>query len=197
MGEFYHYTTHKEILVDLGRNFKDMEWDEASVIEWCQHVENRIVPNIDYMVGYSDVEINVENGRALIPSFAYKTESFSLDKKESKKIKGVGTPYIDVSDHLRKGKIYLNFVGMPVDLETGIPLILKGHEALCYWYCIQCAYTEKWLLGEIDNSRWSYISSMVSMRAVEVSQSLRHWTDRDFKRMHVILGSNIAHLKIF
>ncbi len=190
------YTNHKIVLADLGRNFKNMQWDEMDVIEWCQHVENRIVPDVDHMVKYIDHEVEVVNGQAKVPHYAHRVEKYSLTPKARKHVNVLRMDsYIDVHHHLENGKIYVTFVGMPVD-ENCVPMIVKGHEQLCYWYCVKCAFTEKWLMGEIDHSRWDYITTTVSMMAVEVGQSLRHWTDEDYRKLHLVYGTDIAHLNI-
>lgn len=159
------------------------------------HVETRVVPDIDYMVRYIDYPLTITDGRIYIPPFAYKVINYSLD----------GQVYVDVSkrrfEHymavdntIHLGSVYISFVGMPINKNTGEPLIIKGHEQLCYWYCVRSAYMEDFFLGKIDHGRWEYIDSKVAMIATEIKQSLKGWDEDDFKNLAFVMGTNIAHL---
>lgn len=181
-------------MAKLGRNFKERNWDEADVIEWCQEVETNIIGNVDSMIRYVDWELIVKNGQVQIPCFCYKVESISLGKNKQSVFKpNRRETFLDVSKYIRNGYVYITFVGMPIDEETGYPLIQATHADLCYWYCIKCAYTEPYLNGNIDHSRWDYINNTVALKAVEVSQNLRDWTEADYNIMAKIFGTNIAH----
>jgi len=38
--------------------------------------------------------------------------------------------------------VYIDYKGIPVDLDTGVPLIVRGHEDACVAYCIWAMYLE-------------------------------------------------------
>ncbi len=189
------YIDHTVILAMLTRDFPNKQWDEANVIEWCQHVENNILGNVDAMVRYIDYPVKVINGRAQIPCFAHKVFSYSKTKDthvdvSTRKFEN----YLSVYDDIKHGEIFLSFVGMPIDLETGSPLILKGHEDICYWFCVKSAHTEAYFTGELDHSRWEYMDAKVAMYSTEVLQSLRDFDEKDYKNLSFILGTNVGHL---
>lgn len=189
------YIDHTVIHAMLNRNFPNKIWDIANVIEWCQYVENNILGNVDAMIRYIDYPVKVEYGKALIPCFSHKVFSYSKIKGQQVDVSTHNQEnYLRVYDDIKDGTIYITFVGMPVDQETGVPLILRGHEDVCYWYCVKSAHTEAYFNGEIDHGRWEFMDSKVSMHTTEVLQSLREFEESDYKNLSFILGTNVAHL---
>ena len=133
MGFDATYTDHNEIMLRIARRHKSLVLNEIDILEWCQEVEVDTLGSVDQMFTYVEFPLDVKNGRAKIPCNTYRILDVYLRPGDRNsripftKLKG----YISVDATKNYTKVFMDFYGVPIDLKTGIPQIIAGHEAAC------------------------------------------------------------------
>ena len=82
--------------------------------------------------------------------------------------------------------VFTNYWGIPVDPQTGYPLIKKGHELACEAYCVWKLYTEDFLTNKIDANRWMYIVGEKDRELNAAQNGFRQWDRKDLERISMI-----------
>jgi len=136
------YTDHEDIASRLARVLKESNKtiDDNDIIAWCQEVETEFCPDQDNMAIYECAELPVNDHKAKVPCNTYRILAVYSHKGDPSSLipykKNKNGGWISLSPDSRYQKIYVDYVGTPIDHETGLPLIIKGHEQACYWYCM-------------------------------------------------------------
>ena len=191
MHESQRYTNHLLILNRLTRPIRESGKAilEQDVIEWCQEIETEICPNADHMFRYIGFELEVEGNKCIIPCNAWRILDVYTDSQNNvSRIAGnnVGKWYV-FSPHLKLTKVYMDFVGTAFDEEDGYPLILKGHEQACYWYCMYNIFLNEFLGGRMNGVAWNEIKQNKENEIIACqSSSVRHKTRQDLNNLQKI-----------
>ena len=78
--------------------------------------------------------------------------------------------------------IYINYYGLPID-EDGKPLIVKGHEKACEYYCLKQLYEEDFLTGFMDGQRWGYILQEYEDGLIKAKTGMKNLSRNDIEEM--------------
>ena len=112
---------------------------EVDVLEWCMQVENELCPNVDNMYIYTRVPLKVISDTAKLPCNIYRISD--IYTAHSSHDHGSRVPFTDLGSivtfnpKLKVQHPYIDYWGSPIDLDTGDPLLQRGHENACEWYC--------------------------------------------------------------
>jgi len=157
--ENYKYAQFSEILNRVVSRLKgfDKQVGEAEILEWCMTVENEFCPNVDNMYIYTGVPLKVLNSTAKLPCNVFRIADI-YDSNGG--MHGHRIPFNDLGkvvtflphDNVRTA--HIDYWGTPFDLETGEPLIQRGHELACEWYCVYNALLSDAGTGKITGDFW-------------------------------------------
>jgi hypothetical protein len=159
----YKYAKFSEILNRVTSRLKgfDKQVGEAEILEWCMQVETEYCPNVDNMYIYTQVPLKVINDVTIPPCNVWRISDV-YDMKGG--MHGHRVPYNDIGSRLvfspaeHVTKVYIDYYGTPVDLETGEPLIQRGHEIACEWFCLYNIFFLDFGTGKINATFWHEIS---------------------------------------
>jgi hypothetical protein len=191
------FVTSDIIMANLGRAHKKINWDKNDVLEWCMQLETEMLADVDAMSLFVDIKLNVRNKQARLPCNVHRlldvyTNTGDALSKTSYTNTGA---YLNFNSDFTCDYIYITYYGTTVDVETGEPIILKTHIKACEAYCIKQAYYERWLSGEIDNSKWGYIDNAVTEGCnIALSQGIRFKDRQDLVNLNVIRGNMITKI---
>ncbi len=184
------------IQADLSRVFKSKIFDLHDIIEWCGIAETRYIKDIDLMVPVYEVPLTVVNSQALLPCNIYRIldvydgNSTLIDFKfNSHGTYLVNLKYRDRDSAYTEDTIYINYMGTPIDEDTGYPLIIKGHENACEMFCKIRAFEEDAVLGKISYPMWdSWNMKFSGMISNAAQNPYRHKTKVYLKELEIIKG---------
>jgi len=191
------YFTSPEIiqnkLVRRYRKIKEFHIDD--IVEWCGDVETNYINDVDLMVRFKNVPLTVTNGNVLLPCNIHRiidvyTEG---DRIIDFKLNSSGAYMTDLKYHdsfdseFDETTIYLNYVGIPVDPETGYVLIAKGHEIACETFCLMRAFEEDVAMGKFNMNFWARWEAQFPGQIINaLSNPFRHKTQQHLKDLETI-----------
>ena len=184
------YTDHKNIYARLTRKVKSKRIDEGDIIEWCQEVEIDIIQDMDNMYKFVEAEFTVENNRVFLPCNVYKILDVytTPDDTTSRIYYYKAGSFISFDAAESYTTIYIDFIGSPVDLETDVPLIIRGHEIACEAYCMWNIYFEDIISDKISIDAKNRLESRKDNElAACLSSSERHRDRQDRNRDMTIM----------
>jgi hypothetical protein len=96
------------------------------------------------------------------------------------------------------GKItlFIDYLGIAVDPETGFPEIKDGHEEACYWYCLTKLMLEDYLNKKIDENRWAFIQSQYGKYVQKAKSSFQYVSRDDMDKMAMIVCNMIPKIRM-
>jgi len=204
------WVTPETIAAKIARNFKNLEFDIYDVVEWCAECEINI-GDFEGFMRYNDVEIEVKNRKALLPCNVYRlldVRSGNCDNCSVYNYENHGSflrfqhnsftnSFTQNTSPPANGelKLVIDYIGMPIDPETGFPLIKEGHEEAAYWYCLTKLLLEDWLNGKIDNSRWEFINRMYGDYVQKAKSSFRFVSRDDMERFAMAAANLVPKLR--
>ena len=158
MENNYKYARYSEILNRVTSRLKgfDKVVGEAEILEWCMQVETEFCPNVDNMFIYTGVPLKVVNGRTKPPCNLYRVSDIYTHHSDH----GHRIPFNDIGSyfifdpHNHPKEVFIDYWGTPIDMETGEPLIQRGHEDACEWYCVYNAFFSDAGTGKITSDFW-------------------------------------------
>jgi len=149
------YANVDEILsrvTTLCRGF-DKTVNEIDIIEWCMLVENLYIPNVDNMYIYSAIPLRVINGKAKVPCNRWRIADVTEHDGHRVSFNDIGS-YIVLHPKTHLKRVYIDYWGTPIDFETGKPLIQRGHEEACAWFCMYNLFLYEHGTGKITSDFW-------------------------------------------
>lgn len=157
------------------------------MIEWCQTVELDIVGDIDGMYHYVGWKLPVSYGRAKLPCNVYRILDVYIRSGDP----GSRIPFNRLPGMISFGnsnisEVYIDYVGLPIDLETGIPLIQVGHEEACAAYCIYMLHYEDGINGKVPGFQMMKADMQHEMLAVIGSRNYQRKTRKDVNDLDAI-----------
>jgi hypothetical protein len=200
------YTDHEYIMNMLSRPLKESSKNivEQDILEWCQQVETEFCTDIDNMHIFEGAEIPIINHRGRVPCHTFRIlDVYSDLGVTSSRVpykKNIQGGYLHFHPSLNLKKIYMDYVGTPIDMETGVPLIIKGHEQACYWFCMFNLFFNDRLTRRIDRDAWQEIKDNKENEILAArGTNYRHKDREDINRLDRITFSLIprpAQLKL-
>ena len=140
------------------------------------------------------VGLTVTNGQVLLPCNIHRILDCydASDSIIDYKLNTAGS-YLTTLTYQSSGEtydqdtLYLNYAGTIVDVDTGYPMIMKGHEQACETFCKIKAFEEQALYQKIDPrifDRWSF---QLSGQIANAKQNpYRHKTRQDLQNLEII-----------
>lgn len=196
-----HYVSPEVIMADLTRVFKKKEIDIYDIVEWCAHVETRTIGDVATMAFLEKVPLTVSNKMTLIPCNVARLLDVYDENDEFLTHNHSETGAFLTSIKYRNGNeftddtLYINYVGTPVDTETGYPLIAKGHEQACGYYCRLRLFEEDALNGIISPQMYGLWERKLAGLITNARQNTyRFRTRNDVRNMEVIRGNALPRI---
>ncbi len=166
------YTTVDEVHSRLTSLIKGKQVNKGDILEWSVECEAEFIQDYSYFVKYLKTKLPVRDLMARVPFFKARI----LDVYEDPDDRSSRVNYYDNGRYLilgseyRKDHVYVNFIGLPIDQETGIPLIKRNHVEACVRHVMVNMYEEDYLNNKIDQNRWNYLLER-RLNAVRAAQS--------------------------
>jgi hypothetical protein len=178
--------------MSLERVFKEKQFDEEDILNWCQEVETLYIADPDGMVMFQEVPIEVDNGIALLPPNIYKLKDVYQKKGGQRRVSFRHIKsYLRIPDY--KGIVYLNYIGTPLD-DDCYPLIHKDHQAACETYCKINSFEEDMMTGKINSNVFFDWKQRFDGMIQGAKVSFRDWDGERYEQMNIIIGSQIPKI---
>lgn len=191
------YFTAEKIFARLSKTHKDKmsSYSIGDIIEWCAEIEIEVIGNYHQFTKYENVPLTVIDGKAMLPCNIFRISDiysssnnriFNAHSDGDKISFSEDSNYIPSSNEI----IYINYIGIPVDPETGYPLLLKGHEQALYWGCLTRMYEEDYLTQNIHGNIYNDMTIRYETALNAADNGFRHHTRNDMKEyMAVVLNA--------
>lgn len=191
------YVDHKVVLAMIRSRFKTLEFIEEDIMNFCQEAE-REIGDVENMVKFIEIPVPLENNyRGLLPCNIYRIlDVYSRPKDNTSRIlfnRNKDGRYLYVESKYKLDKVYMNYVGNPVN-KNGLPLIVRGHEMACMYYALYNSLMESAMLGKIDGNMWAMIRNESPLRIASAVGSVRHMTHEDWNHLNIIQGNMIPKI---
>lgn len=181
------YTTHQEIYSRLSLTHKHKQFTPLEIAQWCAECSVEVIGDIDRMERYVGIRLPVVDKKAMVPCNLYRILEVFDNNLRRIEYRHDGV-YLDFHGSFTGTDIYITYMGVPVDTETGYPLIKKGHEKACEAYCVYKMYYEDFLAGRLDATRWGFVVEDMNNQVSAAGSPVRHMDRKDFERINKIHG---------
>lgn len=192
------YVTALTIASKIASRHKKKKIDILDIVEWCAEVECEILGDFESFVQYNRYKLKVINQQALLPCNCYRLLDVisSSNRRVNNYNNGTYLNFIqeqtfDFDSELSSDVVFINFIGIAIDEETGYPLIKKGHELACEAYCIYNLYYEDFLNNKIDVNRWQFIDNAKQHQLEAARNGFKNWTGHDLQRVFGYISNNM------
>lgn len=190
------YINHRAILDELETKFPTKEWNEESVLKWCQQVETIYVADPDSMWLYRKIPLAIKKGKALLPSNLYRLldvfDGEDPDLEARVRFNRQGKVLKQLIDY-KKDVIWINYIGTPID-EQCLPLIYEDHFPACETLCKINGFEGDALYSEVNQNIYGDWKQRFDGMIQGVKGGYRNWTAQDFADMTIIMGNEITHI---
>jgi hypothetical protein len=99
--------------------------------------------------------LKVINGKAKIPCNRYRIADVTEGHRRIR-FNDIGS-YIVFPPYEHYKEVLIDYWGTPIDFETGKPLIQRGHEEACEWFCLYNLFFGDFGTGKITQNFWNEI----------------------------------------
>ena len=189
------YTNASKIYNRLVSKHKVKIFQEADIVEWCAECEINEIKTAPEWYLFKDIKLHVHNHQALQPCNIYRLLDIMDDKGQRINYSDNGT-YIQLGLNTTYHHIFISYYGLPIN-EKGEPVIVKGHEKACEYYCIKVLYEEDFMTNIIDGQRWQYILSEYEdglIKARSVMRNLSRNKIEEMMRIQYNMVQNVCDL---
>lgn len=193
------YTTHDEIYNRLSLVHKHKTFTPLEIAQWCSECAVEVIKDADRLESYTNIELNVTDLKALAPCNVYRILDVFDSNRKRIEYRYDGA-YLDFHGSFFGTKAYINYLGVPMDPETGYPYIKKGQEKACQAYCVYKMYYEDFLTGKIDATRWGYITDEMHNLVAAAQSSIRHKDRKSLERInkvHAMIFSRPGFIQLY
>ena len=159
LNNIYNSKFTKAILIysRLTSKTKGKQIDKNDIIEWCAQCEVEEIRDSSEWFLYKDLVLDIHKHNALVPCNLYRLLDVMDMYWNRIPYYNDGT-YIRMDSKFYGKQIRINYYGLPIDPD-GRPLIVKGHEKACEYFCMKQIMEEDFLTGKLNNVQWQYILS--------------------------------------
>ena len=190
------YISHKAIAADITRVYKNKPVDLNDILEWCSQVETRYNIDVDKMVLYIKVGLNVDQEtsppQALMPCNVFRLLDVYSAAEEYINYYNNGAYLILPADY-KSDHVYINFVGTALS-DEGEPLIIKGHENACETFCKIRLFEEDVAYGRFNMQLWAMWKEEFSGQVAASKSDMRHFDRQHFNKLNIIRGNMIPKI---
>jgi len=187
------YATIQEIFARVTSVIKQKKINAADVVEWAVQCETEYIDNFESYFLYLKVKLDVRDKMARVPYFKARI----LDVYQDPDKKGSQVNYYDSGRYLildssyDKDYIYINFIGIPIDEDSGYPLIRKGHEEACVAHIICNLYREDFYNGKINQAQWYEMKEERRTQVEAAKYNFGDYSRRDLDNIKAITLNKI------
>lgn len=187
------FITHEIIYDKLSSMYKQKEFNEEDILNWCQEVETIYIADPDAMNQYMEIPLKLKSGYVELPSNIYKLLDV-YDKPKS----DLRLYYNKINNRLYvpkyKGEtLYINYVGTPID-EDCMPLIHSDHQPACETYCKINSFAEDFLLAKINQNEYNDWKLRFDGMIQSAKGWGRRWDNQKLQHMDIIFGDQIPRI---
>jgi len=190
------YTTFEEIYARVTSLVKRKQINPADVLDWCVQCETEWIENYNSYVRYLQAKFVVSDFMVRMPPYKVRI----LDVYESPNNKNSRLQYYDNGLYIalpstyKKDHVYVNFLGLPLDEESGLPMIHKGSEEACVAHVIHNLYFEDYLNGHIDQGRYNTIRETRDLQVRAAKSSFASYDRQELREILAISLNLTPHL---
>jgi len=185
----------------LNAQFKTIHFDPYLVGEYCARVEIEHVCDPDLMWRFREVPLTIGFEKmVLMPCNVYKIEDLYDDSDNHLTFDKTNTHLFNIRDkatdvEYEEGDVvYINYIGVPVDKDTGQVLIPAGHEIACETFCKIMFFEEDRMLGIGDPNYWENLNVLFSNQVMAVRSDYRHTTNEHLQKINIIRGNMLSSI---
>lgn len=105
-----------------------------------------------YLFQEVELDVTTTNKRVYLPCNIYRLLDVysALGNSDSRVPYNMIGSFISLSLDTTLTSVYIDYYGVPIDIESGDPLIIRGHEDACFWYSMYMLYLVDILTDKIS-----------------------------------------------
>lgn len=198
------YTTLEEIYARVTSLVKSKSINPADVVDWAIQCETEWIENYNSYVRYLKAKFVVSDYMVRIPPYKVRVlDVFEDPDKNSSRVQYYDNgSYLVLSSTYKKDHVYVNFIGLAIDEETGLPMIHKGSEEACVAHVIHNLFYEDYLNNNIDQGRYNTIAQTRDLQVRAAKSSFAQYDRQELREVlaislnltpHIVLDSFMHH----
>lgn len=171
------YFTAELIYNRVSTKYKDKvkQFNLRNFIEWCATVELEYMGSFEQFKNCNGYEIEVKNNRAKLPCNIYRLVDVMDGDERIYNYRNNGVYlFFDNKNYGDGKKITINYSGIPIDEKTKMPLLLRGHEIACEYFCIHSMYEADYMEGKVADRFMERIAKRFDDAVDAARSSHRH-----------------------
>lgn len=190
MNEDGKYTTFEEIFSRVTSIIKNKQINPADVLEWCFQCEAEWIRHTSSAVPYLKVRLPVKDKMARVPPYRVRILDVYSNPDDQRSLINYydNGGYLILDSSYNKDYVYINFLGLAIDHDTGIPYIKKGNEEACVRFVICNLYYEDFLNGRINATQWG---EMKEERNLQIRAAQAEMSEQDRRELREILAISL------
>lgn len=196
------YISPKVVYADLARIYKSKNIYINDVIEWCMQVERDFMADIDTMLHFIEIPLEVSGNAVKMPCNVYRLLDVYEDKDSERPVlyQNNGSYLYDVTDENGTSyddgtTIYVNFVGMAITKEGDV-LVFDSHRPACETYCKIKMFEEDVAMGKFDKQIWAAWNQQFSGQIIAGRSTYRHLSRRQLNDLNIVRGSQVRRIDV-
>jgi len=170
----------------LTQRIKKCQIDFYDVAEWCTDCMINEIGYSKDMYEYRDVLLTISDYQAAVPTNCFRIECVKRNDRIVNYINNGA--YLNFEYNYTN--VYIDYWAIPTDADTGLPVVPRGYEDACMWYCLKSLNLEDYLEGTMDQNRWNTINTELEVakaKALANSSKLdRNTRIKMLRAMHTI-----------
>lgn len=187
------YFTVETILARLNSQHPDKssQFSIGQIVSMCAEIELEVISSYIQFIEFSDVEIVVADGKAFLPCNLHRllhVSKYHHYYNDGKKL----------SFHklvpANGEKIKIDYLGIPIDEDSGFPLFLKGHEQALYWGCLKRMYESDFFKGNLHPNIWYDIKDSYENALNSANTGFKHRSFDDLMEAQKMITNPIQKL---
>lgn len=192
------FSTADDIQGRLNAQWRGKDFDPQLVGQYCAEVEVEHICDVSVMWKFYKVPLEVGPSKmVLTPCNIYKIVEL-MDQYDERLIYNKTRTHLtnirnaerdedqypDVGDTL-----YITYIGVPVDEETGMILIPSGHEIACETWNKIKFFEEDYANGNINGRLYETWLNTFPGQVDAIRGSFKEWDDTDLQYLNIIQGN--------
>jgi len=200
------FTRATEIAARITRKHKKLNVNINDIIEWCADCEINVISEAENWFLFKDVKLTIADLQALAPCnihrlldvmyegdrIYYEYDGTYIMIRDD----GFTSDHTDNEDDDYTSGLRINYYGLPLDID-GRPLILKGHQKACEYYCLLQLYEEPYMNGEIDGQRMGLLEKNFAEGIGDALGDMRNMSRNDKEQLILIMHNTIRDVGFY
>lgn len=170
------------------------QYSIGTFIEWCATVEINYIGSFEQFKTISGHKLTVENNRAKLPCNIYNILDVMDGDERIYNYRNNGAYLFFDNQNFQNGKeIIINYHGIPVDPESNLPLLLRGHEEACEKYCLYQMLESDYIDGKVADRMIERVASQFDDAVDAAQSSQRHVSVEERHQMIAAMANMIPN----